>query len=214
MQDSTNNGKRKRLSLPKKITLIQSFESETSQAQLARDYDVGKSTVTSIIGSRDKIQMAYKDNPKDQQKSLKGAEKYVDVDEPLYEWFVNNRAAKKEITEHLILAAAKKISQRLNHPVDAINESWVQRWRQRHGIHYIMLHGEGADCPDFTPWMNWVKSILDQYALKDIYNWDAAALFWRSSSSASFVTANEEIVKGRKKMKARVTILTGVSMAV
>ena len=61
--------------------------------------------------------------------------------------------------------------------------------------------------------MNWVKPILDQYAPKDIYNWDETALFWRSSSGASFVTANEELIKGRKKIKARVTILTGVSMA-
>ena len=78
--------------------------------------------------------MAYKNNPKDQRKSLKGAERYVDVNEPLYE-----------------------------------------------------------------PWMNWVKPILDQYAPKDIYNWDETALFWRSSSDVSFVTANEEIVKNRKK---------------
>ena len=55
MQEATNNGRRKRLSLCEKIASIQSFESGTSQAQLARNYDVGKFTVTSIIGSRDKI---------------------------------------------------------------------------------------------------------------------------------------------------------------
>ena len=58
-----------------------------------------------------------------------------------------------------------------------------------------------------------MKPILDQYAPKNIYNWDETALFWRPSSGACFVAVHEKIVKGRKKIKARVAILRGVSMA-
>ena len=143
---------------------------------------------------------------------MKGPEKYKEADEPLLTWFVNMRANNKELNNSTILQAAERIALRLGIEGGALNESWVQRWRERHGIKYVRPHGESADCPDFSEWLVAIQPILVKYHLRDIYNMDETALFWRMSSGKTFVGPQEEKIRGRKANKSRVTLLVGCSM--
>ena len=75
----------------------------------------------------------------------------------------------KELTGDILLQAANQAAKMLiiNHSM--VDPSLVQRWRERQGIH-ILPHGEEADCPDFTEWLNMIQVILEKYDYKDIYN--------------------------------------------
>ena len=121
------------------------------------------------------------------------------------------RAINKELNNSIILRAAERIAMRLGIEA-ALYESWVQRWRERHGIKYVKPHGESADCPDFSEWLVAIQPTLAKYHPRDIYNMNETALFWRMSSGQTFVGPHEEKIRGRKANKSRVTILVGCSM--
>ena len=73
----------------------------------------------------------------------------------------------------MILSCAKQISAKVG--AEVVDESWVQRWRERHGIRYKTIHGEAGDCPDFTGWLVANKSTIESYEKEDIYNADETA---------------------------------------
>ena len=108
------------------------------------------------------------------------------------------RANNKELNNSIILQAAERIALRLGIEGGALNESWVQRWRERHGIKYVRPHGESADCPDFSEWLVAIQPILVKYHPRDIYNMDETALFWRMSSGKTFVGPQEEKIRHKE----------------
>ena len=149
------------------------------------------------------------DGPPAKRYNTRVATKNSEIEQPLLEWFYVLRTENKEVNGQMILQGAKK----LGADADALNESWLQRWHERHGIHYKALHGEAGDCSDVEEWLVGIKPLLNSYKNQDVYNCDETALFWRMINGKSFIAAHEIGVAGRKKNKSRVTIFVACSMA-
>ena len=202
---------RKRLTITQRREIINELKKSSTQADVARRYNVSKTAVKKIWDKREQYQTMGTDTTHSKCKSLRGLDKNKNVDRPLLEWFYNLRAAEKEVTGNMILSCAKQISDKVG--AEVVDESWVQRWRERHGIRYKTIHGEAGDCPDYIGWLVANKSTIESYEKEDIYNADETALFWRMRSGKTFMTASEGAIRGRKKDKASVTLLVAVSMA-
>ena len=110
------------------------------------------------------------DGPPAKRYNTRAPTKNSEIEQPLIEWFnalktrmkeVNgnneNKEVNKEVNGKMILRGAKKIAKKLGADADALNESWLQRWRERHGIHYKALHGEAGDCHAFEEWLAGIK---------------------------------------------------------
>lgn len=205
--------KQVRLTLAEKHRLIELYEAKTSKAELSRIFKISKPSVGYIINQKEKIAKQFSANPNSKRKSIKGAEKNQDIDEPLLQWFMNMRGASKELNSATILEAAKQAARRFGRDPDTVNESWLQRWRERHGIRYVALHGESAECPNFENWLDAIQATIEKYQADTVFNMDETALFWRMQSSKTFVGPDEQEPRGRKPMKTRVTLLVCCSMA-
>ena len=96
---------------------------------------------------------AYEGNSTAHQdrKSLKQAEVNKELDEPLYEWFVNNRALNKTTDSATLLTTGKRMVAHMKLDVNRVDELWLQRWRaatellilrhtERPGIVRIKMH--------------------------------------------------------------------------
>ena len=55
---------------------------------------------------------------------------------------------------------------------DELNESCLQRWRERYAVHYKTLHGEAEDCPGFkiekSKFQGIISCILFKYSIYDL----------------------------------------------
>ena len=204
-----------RLSLLEKFLIVSELEGPNprTKAAIAREKGVKPPAINYIWSQRDSIKENYNFNPSNAKelKSSKGPEKFKDIDEPLLTWFQNNRVANKIVDGNMLLTQARKAAVRLGINSEDITESWVQRWRARHGIKSLVLHGEAADCPDYADWLEAHKCIFEKYPVGNILNFDETALFWRVQNKRTFVLAaeNSSQIRGRKANKSRVTLLVG-----
>ena len=100
------------------------------------------------LEARNKIVEAYEGNSAAHQdrKSLKQAEVNKELDEPIYEWYVNNRALNKMIDSETLLTAGKGMASHMKVDVKRVDELWLQKWRGLYGIISVKAHGEAGDC--------------------------------------------------------------------
>ena len=171
--------KQKRLSISQKCSIVAELEKGTSQAEASRNFGVSKPAIKYIWDNREKFKGAVDSGLPNKRSNMKGPEKCKGLDSPLLEWFSNLRAAGKEVTGNMLLINAKNMATRLGFGTDTVNESWLQRWRERHGIHFKTIYGEANDCPDFEKWLEVMLPTFDEYEPSHILNADETALFYR-----------------------------------
>ena len=210
---ANNPTKRPHLSLSEKYEVVKKVEATGNKSSVARYFNLKPQSVDYIMSQASKIKEKYEENPvvAKYRKSFKGAEVGLELDKPLYEWFVNARSANKNIDTALLLKTAKHMASSMKLNVNP-SISWVARWRKRFGINSALVCGESADCPDYSAWLDAHKELILSYDAADIINMDETALFWRMESNHTYVTSEEKSqgVRGRKINKSRVTILTGI----
>ena len=97
---------------------------------------------------------------------------YKNIEVHLLDWLTYLRAPDKEVTGGILLSGARIVAKRLGIEEKYINESWVQRWRQRYGVKYQTVHGEANDCPDFSDWRKGIQPVLNLYKKEDVWNAD------------------------------------------
>ena len=83
---------------------------------------------------------------------------------------------------------------------------WLDGFKKRYTIKTRTMHGEGASVPEEAEQeMQTIRNQVALYAAEDIYNMDETGLFWKATPDRSLAT---ERIAGRKKDKARITIVT------
>ena len=68
---------------------------------------------------------------------------YPDLDAAIYDWFVCARAAKKPVSEPIILAQGEKMSADNDTPFTP-SQGWLRRFKERHGIREDKMNGEAS----------------------------------------------------------------------
>ena len=121
VNSSTSSIKELRLTLSDKYRLVteaRSMESEGKKiykSSFVCDYGVKRHSVYYILEKSEKTIEEFEKQPDfaTGKKSMKGPERCIEIDEPLYQWFQNCRAVGKYIGRNLVTSSAKHISQRL-----------------------------------------------------------------------------------------------------
>ena len=206
--------KQKRLSIEEKLSICKRYSKKVSVKILAADFQVNRQAIEYVIKNRVKYETAAEGGISGIRKSLKTTNA-MDVDEILFQWFINQRAAKKEVNGSIFEAQARRIDRRL-HPdkpeEKLVGAAWVQRFRARHSVSFKKLSGEAAACPDYSEWLHQFKrGILPLYEPRDVFNADETALMWRACSGFSFVLSGEH-PEGGKVCKDRITALVVANM--
>ena len=94
------------------------------------------------------------------------------------------RHASLPVPPFLAIAKAKKIALMMLIPESEFKASWhwLSRFRVRHGLQKMMLHGEGAEVnrnnPDLLHSLEDLYTIINQYDAENVYNMDETGLFF------------------------------------
>jgi hypothetical protein len=131
---------------------------------------------------------------------------YQDVDEALAQW-VEAYQANINISGEMIRQKAAQFLERLHPdaPKFEFLSGWLAKFKQQHQIRSHRRFGESGatDTEIIEESLPRIRTILDQYALADIYNMDETGLFYHMQADNSLATKQLE---GRKQNKERITI--------
>jgi hypothetical protein len=127
---------------------------------------------------------------------------YQDVDEALVQW-VEAYQANINISEEMIRQKAAQFLERLHPdaPKFEFSSGWLTKFKQQHQIWSHRRFGENgaADTKIIEESLPRIRTILDQYALADIYNMDKTMLFYRMQVDNSLATRQLESCKQNKE---------------
>ena len=106
--------------------------------------------------------------------------KFVEVEEALSLWFSTMQAKKAIISDAILLEKGKYFSQRLDCAVFTASNSWLGRFKSRHGISLKILHGESAsvNVDPVAAARSQLKEICSRFSPCDICNIDGTGLFF------------------------------------
>lgn len=203
--------KRNHLSLATKAKILELIEKGITFARIARDYHIGKGTVSRINARKIKIREII-------QKSYTGpgTRKYIResevplVEKKLYEWFLSQRKKNVALSSEILKHKAMQISQNIGTPFNASN-GWFINFKKRFGIRQLKICGEklSANPESVSPFICSLKEKIKELELTNdhIYNADETGLFWKILPNKTFVSADEKNAPGHKLAKERVTLL-------
>jgi hypothetical protein len=131
---------------------------------------------------------------------------YQDVDEALAQW-VEAYQANVNINREMIRQKATQFLERLHPdaPKFEFSSGWLAKFKQRHQMRLHRRFGKSGatDTEIIEESLPRICTILDKYALADIYNMDETGLFYRMQADNSLATRR---LKGRKQNKEHITI--------
>lgn len=85
----------------------------------------------------------------------------------------------------------------------------MEKFKRRHSLKTIVLHGEksSADTTSAELFKETFQDLLQTYDEDDIYNADESGLLWRSLPNRTIITKEEQVVRGFKGNKERITVM-------
>jgi hypothetical protein len=113
---------------------------------------------------------------------------FTELEDMLYIWIDNMRRAKLPVSPSLPIAKVKSIASSLSILEFEFKASWqcLSRFRARHGLQRMLLHGEGIKVnkndPELLATLEELYEIIAQYDPKNVYNMDKIGLFFSIAS--------------------------------
>ncbi|XP_055806878.1 CENP-B homolog protein 2-like [Solanum dulcamara] len=133
--------------------------------------------------------------------------KYPDLEKVLCEWFLQMQE-KVNMSGEIIQEKTKDLFLKMYGETNSefsFSSSWLERFKSRYGIKSYRRFGENSSVimENIENELPSIRSKLDQFELKDIYNMDKTGLFYRLKADYSLATKQLE---GRKKDKEKITL--------
>lgn len=201
------------LSLQDKCDIIKKLESGITVRELAKTYDVGKSTIGDIKKKKDAIisHVSSTESGPGQRKTLKSCQN-PDVESAVFTWFLQQRAQHIPLSGEIICEKAKWFYSQITgrHDFQA-SSGWLEKFKKRHGIRQLTITGEklSADESAVEPFK---RKFLDKIKEMDlnphqVYNADESGLFWKVLPNKTLAHQGEKSAPGRKVKKDRITFM-------
>ncbi|KFD66823.1 hypothetical protein M514_20967, partial [Trichuris suis] len=183
------------LSLEEKKEILQALERGVSGRSISEKYGISTATV-SDIKRKGRTILDYSEKWTQEggcsNRKIMKTPKLEGVDEALYVWFVQKRAAGIPMTGPLLCEKALEFNWRLGADPDfKASQGWLDKFKRRHGIHGREICGQN----------------LSGYDEEFVYNADEAGLNWKSIPTRSLVAHHEAHTSGHKARKERVTVM-------
>ncbi|XP_040073753.1 tigger transposable element-derived protein 6-like [Ixodes scapularis] len=200
--------KRKAIDMGTKSAILQELSAGAKNGELCKKYGLSKSTISTIAKEKEKIMAAMSMNGDcSARKRLRHAA-YKDVEDALFKWFLDARTMNVPISGPLLLGKARDFAFLLNFTEFSPGNGWLHRFKERHGIVYKSIVGEGASV-DIERAEQWLADNLDEiysYSERDVYNADETALFYQMRPVRTHALKGDKCVGG-KHSKVRITVL-------
>lgn len=123
------------LSLKVKCAILDEVRQKIKKTDIARKYGIAQSPLATIIKNASKIDAVLDDDVGSGERKQIRAATYGDVEVTLYKWFVDARAKNVLLNGLILLVQAKRLGFALGHKNFNPGNGWLQRFKDRHGIH-------------------------------------------------------------------------------
>ena len=205
----------KAIPLAKKVEIIKAVEEKKqSKTAIAHEFQVAKSTVSSILKNKRKTLEAFESSTfRPDRKRLRTAA-HTDVEEALLLWFKQARSQGVPVSGPILQLKARELAAALGHRGFRCSTGWLERFKTRHGIAFRQMSGEATSVTnDMTA--DWLEvklpALLREYQPVDIFNADKTGLFWKCLPDKTLHMKGEQC-SGGKKSKERITVLVCANM--
>lgn len=208
--------KRWSISLEMKLRILESVDKhQIPKTEIAKLYNIPKSTLFTIIKNRDAIIKAKESNGPRNRLHNKMA-KYPLLEKALIEWVKSMRSNNMPVNGIVLKAKAQAFAKEFNVNNEfKASDGWLQNFKMRNGLIFKELCGESSSV-DFETVTQWryttMEKLINEYNEEDIFNADETALFYKLLPEKSLVF-KDEIYSGGKRAKQRLTILLAANMS-
>ena len=199
--------KRKHFSVEEKEHIIFRLENNEKNSNIANEFGVSHSTISTIWKSRDKIKREF-ECERYNVKKIRGSD-HEDIDNALLKRFKTQRSFNISINGPILQEKANDLTKLMGKDFSC-SSSWIQRFRVRHNIIFPKVNGESAsvNIEETTKWMEMVvwPKLRKGYDDAEIYNCDETGLFFKMLPDKTFKFKGETC-SGGKMSKERLTVL-------
>lgn len=206
-------GKRKRITLDQKAAMIRAVESGTKKGNVARDFGVSTSTLSTILSKQESIIDAVARGVKGSAKRMR-APAFEAVERAVFKWFLDTRAVNLPVSGALLQRKARDFACIMGYDNFVASSGWLQRFKERHDIVGRAVCGESqsVDEAEATKWAKEnIVRLLEKYSAEDIFNADETALFFKMLPHKTLALKGEPC-HGGKQSKLRITALLCANM--
>ncbi|CAB4435941.1 unnamed protein product [Rhizophagus irregularis] len=176
-----NNKKKKSLTLAQKKELCEKRrDQKLSGVQLVAQYGISTSTVSDIL-KRSEHWLSIDTTLPNANNFREKSSIYPQLEEVMSIWVDQQISRNLTINGPIIQQKAVECANLLDITNFSASAGWLSNFKQRNNLHTYKKKGEAGSAPiDELPQMRAeLREILQAYELKDIWNCDETALFWR-----------------------------------
>ena len=136
--------KRKPVSIDTKLQALDEVDKKVkSKTQIAKEYGVPSSTLSTWLKNKDALRKAH-GNFAPARKRIRTA-KHSDVESALLMWFKNARAQKIPISGPVLQEKAKEYAKGLGISDFQCSDGWLHGLKRRYDIQFRVISGESGD---------------------------------------------------------------------
>jgi hypothetical protein len=147
----------KRLNESQRLEIISKLRKNCppSKRALAREYSISEAAIRKLWVNRESIleRSALMSEEAKEKTFRASVGRFTELEDALYTWIDRRRRAKLPVPPSLAISKAKNIASTLSIPESNFKASWqwFYRFKERHGLQKMLLHGEGAEVDKNDP---------------------------------------------------------------
>ena len=210
------------LAIKQKNESLDKLEKGVPVVNLVAEYGVAKQTISDVRRNKEKIR-AYADqvhseqgvsDPNYSRKKLTTGH-FVELEQEVLKWYRQQEAVGVAVQGSEIKDAAYCLAVQMKIPDFQASDWWLYRFRQRHGMFQKRAHGESGSAKEDAvgPFREELNKIVNDEGLllRQVYNFNETALFWRALPTTTQVIGKKNKAKGRKLDKGHISVLVGAN---
>ncbi|KAH8027540.1 hypothetical protein HPB51_007090 [Rhipicephalus microplus] len=158
-------GKYRTLPLKEKLAAIQEVDAGVKKTEVALKYGITKSTLTTILKAKDKLQNNASRFAPDRKRLREAA--YPDLENAVLLWLKRARSSNLPINGPILREKAEELSLRLGIEDFKCSDGWISRFKERHGLSFKTTEGDDESQVLSALKAHNIAADLDSYAATD-----------------------------------------------
>nr|XP_043069112.1 tigger transposable element-derived protein 6-like [Drosophila bipectinata] len=183
----------KTLSIAQKQNIILAIDNGTKKIDVAKQFDVAPSTITSILQKKEFIMQASSSSKLKRQKHAEYPNQCC-RQKSLILWITQCRQSNVPIGGELLKEKALFFAKAMNIMDFKASSGWLDRFKHRHNIAFKKMCGESSSVDDdvCSEWKEKLSDLIKDYEDKDIFNADETGLFYKCLPDRTYCFKNEK----------------------
>ncbi|KAH8009692.1 hypothetical protein HPB51_019003 [Rhipicephalus microplus] len=158
-------GKYRTLPLKEKLAAIQEVDAGVKKTEVALKYGITKSTLTTILKAKDKLQNNASRFAPDRKRLREAA--YPDLENAVLLWLKRARSSNLPINGPILREKAEELSLRLGIEDFKCSDGWISRFKERHALSFKTTEGDDESQVLSALKAHNIAADLDSYAATD-----------------------------------------------